>query len=248
MNRFFYRPDQLQNNLVTLTGEEARHLSCVLRAVPGNRVELCAVSGQCHVAVIVSLDQSRVVCRLAGEQLPGNEALLEITLAFGMPKGQKTDQIVQQATELGVATLVPFYSERSVPRPDLCKEEDKTGRLQRIARSSAAQSRRSRIPVVLPPSRWPDLLASFAGFQRVLLFFEGEKRRTLRAALTGAQAGNGVLLVTGPEGGFTAKETEEALAAGAAAVTLGPRILRAETAAVTAVALAFYEAGEMGAY
>jgi 16S rRNA (uracil1498-N3)-methyltransferase len=243
MNRFFYSAEQLSEGLVILPGEEARHLSRVLRAKAGERVELCDGNGLCRAAVIVSLDKSRVVCRPEGEPLPDNEPSIYITLAFGITKGEKTDLVVQKATELGVSALAPFYSERSVPRPDLRKEAERTERWRRIARSAAAQSRRNRVPAVLPPVRWQDLPHSFAGYDRVILFFEGEGKGTLRDALA---EGKKVLLITGPEGGFTASEAVEAQAGGAAAVTLGPRILRAETAAFTAVALVLYQAGEMG--
>ncbi len=246
MNRFFFSPDQLNDGFIILTGEDARHLSRVLRASVGDRVELCDDGGCCRSAVIVALDRSRVICRPEEDRLPSGEASVYVTLAFGLPKGDKADLTVQKVTELGVASLIPFYSGRTVPRPAAHKEMGRQERWQRIARSAAAQSRRSRVPPVAPVCSWRELLALFAGYHRVILFYEGERKNTLKAALAGLSAGEKVLLVTGPEGGFTAAETREALDKGAAAVTLGPRVLRAETAAVTAVALTLYEAGEMG--
>lgn len=244
MSRFFYTAAQQLNEDVTLTGDDARHLSRVLRASPGDVVELCSETGLCQTAEITSVGKESVTCRL-GSLLPDGEAGIHVTLAFALLKGEKTDFVLQKATELGVSAFIPFSSTRCVARIDK-KAGDKLDRWGKIVRSAAGQSRRNRIPNISPPLDWPQLLLQFQNYQRIAFFWEGEGDKPLAPVLKGILPGENILLVTGSEGGFSREEAEEAMASGANAVTLGPRILRAETAAVVSVAVALYEAGEMG--
>ncbi|MBS4030174.1 MAG: 16S rRNA (uracil(1498)-N(3))-methyltransferase [Clostridiales bacterium] len=244
MSRFFYTATQRHNEDVTLTGDDARHLSRVLRASPGDAVELCNESGQCQAAQITFVGKESVTCRLAS-LLPDRESGVRVTLAFALLKGEKTDFVLQKATELGVSAFIPFSSTRCVARIDK-KARDKLVRWDKIVRSAAGQSLRNRVPVISPPLDWPQLLTEFQNYQRIVFFWEGEGDKPLAPVLKGVLPGENILLITGPEGGFSREEAEEAMASGANAVTLGPRILRAETAAVVSVAVALYEAGEMG--
>ena len=245
MTRFFYGAHQLQDGgNVLLEGEDAHHLVRVLRSTPGDTVELCDESGSCRQAVIENITKESVSCRL-GEFLCGNEASVRFTLAFGMLKGEKNELVFQKGTELGAAGFMPFFSERTVVRPDKDKETRRQ-RWQKIVRAAAGQSRRNIIPGLAPPCSWQELLNQAKRFDRVVFFWEGEGDRPLQAALQDIIAGHNVLLVTGPEGGFSEGEAREATAAGFQPATLGPRILRAETAALTALAVSLYQAGEMG--
>ncbi|HHX74127.1 MAG TPA: 16S rRNA (uracil(1498)-N(3))-methyltransferase [Firmicutes bacterium] len=244
MNRFFYDKEQRNGQTVVLQGEDAFHLTRVLHLQSGGQIELCGPDGVCHSAVITELGKGNVQCRLQ-ELLPDHEPGLAIDLAFGLLKGERTDFVLQKATEIGAAAFLPVSTTRTVvklPR----KAEHKTERWQRIVRSAAAQAHRNRVPVVHPPQEFPALLHLFPAYDRVLFFWEGARQGSLASAVEGTGPGARLLLVTGPEGGFSPAETELAQKAGARVVTLGPRILRAETAAITAVALTLYQAGEMG--
>ncbi len=244
MSRFFYANSQLINEEVTLIGDDARHLSRVLRASPGDFIELCSDAGQCRTAEVISIGKETVTCRLA-EILPDRESAVHVTLAFASLKGEKTDFVLQKATELGVSAFIPFCSSRCVARIDK-KAGDKLIRWEKIVRSAAGQSLRSRIPKIFSPLDWTQLLREFSNYQKTAFFWEGAGERPLAPVLKGISPGDNILLVTGPEGGFSRIEAEVAMAGGAEAVTLGPRILRAETAALASVAVALYEVGEMG--
>jgi 16S rRNA (uracil1498-N3)-methyltransferase len=244
MSRFFYTAKERQDNLVFLAGDDAHHLLRVLRSNVGDGVELCDETGRCHLAVIAAADKKTVTCQLAAE-LPGSETSMRVFLAFGLLKGEKTDFVLQKATELGVAGFLPFISQRTVSRPEK-KTEARLERWQKIIRGAAGQSRRSLVPTIEAPCSWQQLLTKIPTYNKTALFWEGERDVPLRAALDGVTANDNLLLITGPEGGLSKDEVHSAAAAGAHAVTLGPRILRAETAALTAVAVSLYQVGEMG--
>jgi 16S rRNA (uracil1498-N3)-methyltransferase len=246
MTRYFFAEEQRQGqDTVLLTGDDAHHLFNVLRATVGETVELCDEQGLCCRSSIITLDKRQALCQLM-EPLPDHEPAVRFTLAFGLLKGDNTELVLQKATELGVSALLPLISERTVVRPEKKNTAAKMERWEKIVRSAAAQSRRNRIPVIMPPVDWPQLAARANHYDRAVFFWEGEHRQSLGGTLRGVGPGSNVLLVTGPEGGFSAPEAQLAVGHGMKVVTLGPRILRAETAALAALAVALYEAGEMG--
>jgi len=245
MNRFFYTQSQLlDEHTVELSGEDAHHLLRVLRASAGESLELCNETGQCRRAEIIITEKNGVSCRL-GDFLPDSEASVQFILAFGLLKGEKAEFVLQKATELGAAGFIPFISSRTVIRPEK-DMENRRQRWQKIIRSAAAQSRRNLIPPIAPPASWEQLLKLAKSFDKALLFWEAEGEGQLCAVLRNIQPKSRVLLVTGPEGGFSDEEALVAKSHGLASVTLGPRILRAETAALVALAVSLYQAGEMG--
>ncbi|MBT9167131.1 MAG: Ribosomal RNA small subunit methyltransferase E [Syntrophomonadaceae bacterium] len=245
MNRFFYKQVQLlSEDTVKLSGEDVHHLLRVLRASVGESLELCCETGRCRRAEILFVEKNSVSCRL-GDFLPDSEPSIQFSVAFGLLKGEKAEFVLQKATELGAASFIPFISERTVVRPD--KEmENRRQRWQKIIRSAAAQSRRNLIPPVQSPASWQQLLELAKSFDKALLFWEGKGGRLLCDVLKNLQPKSRILLVTGPEGGFSDEELFAAKSHGLEPVTLGSRILRAETAALVALAVSLYQAGEMG--
>lgn len=244
MNRFFFSARQRQGDRVLLASDDVHHLRSVLRCVKGDEIELCDEKGRCFSALIDFADRDVVGCVLI-DVLPPREAAVRFTLAFSLLKGEKNDIVLRCGTELGLADFLPFASEHSVVRLE-SKKAVRANRWQRIVRAAAGQSRRDLLPEVSPLHTWEEFLAVLPRYNKTILFFEGKGGLSLSAALHDALPGNRVLLVTGPEGGFAAAEVDEVSARGGLTVTLGPRILRAETSAVTAVALALYQAGELG--
>ncbi len=211
--------------------EAARHyLEDVLRLAPGDAVELFDGRGTAWEARIgpgfAALELG------ARREVPlGGPA---IHLLFALAKGEKNDLVVQKATELGAARLAPWSAERSVVRLDAAKGAERAERWRRIAEEAARQSGRADVPEVAPPAPLANALADVpAGFRLVVL--HGEGGAPLGAlGLTGAP---GVAAVVGPEGGLTPEELAACRAAGALHARLGPRTLRAETAAIAVVAL-----------
>jgi len=245
MNRFFYTQKQLEDkNTVVLSGEDTHHLLCVLRVSAGESLELCSETGECRQAEILSTEKNSVLCRL-GDFLPDSEASVQFSVAFGLLKGEKAEFVLQKATELGAAGFIPFISRRTVVRPDK-DMENRRQRWQKIIRSAAAQSRRSIIPSIQQPVSWQQLLELAKTFDKAILFWEREGEGRICGVLKNILPRSRVLLVTGPEGGFSDEEAAAAKSYGLESVTLGPRILRAETAALAALAVSLYQAGEMG--
>ena len=174
-----------------------------------------------------------------------HEPSVRIILAQGLAKGEKMDFIIQKAVELGVSEIVPVAMEHSVVRLESEKAVKKAERWQKIAEAAAKQSKRDVIPIVQPVQTMEQMLANNACSCK-LIAYECEDKLGLKAALQKQQELKEVLLIIGPEGGISEAELHQAQAAGAWGVSLGKRILRAETAALVAAAAIFYETGDLG--
>lgn len=222
-----------------LEPEEWHYLRDVLRLLPGDPLEVFDGEGGVHDAAVPARGtELRVGPR---RQVPPPAAV--VWLAFAPPRGDRADLVVQKAVELGAARLLPFAAEHSVVRLDAERGAARAARWRRIAAEAARQCGRADVPAVdEPASLAASLAAAPAGFRTVLCYEGGGE--PLRGALDAAAPGH--LAVVGPEGGFTAAEVEQCLAAGARVATLGPRVLRAETAALAVVALLQHRLGDLG--
>jgi 16S rRNA (uracil1498-N3)-methyltransferase len=231
----FYCPEPPVEGRLSLLGDEARHLSRVLRAGPGDIVEVFDGRGTAYRAEVRDVARDRVELAVAGDPLPERGPRRQVVLATAVPKGERFDWLVEKATELGVARLVPILAERSAvdPRPA------KLDRLRRAVVEASKQCGRNRLMELAPPARWGDLLHDWTGFDR-LLAHPGGTSPGLRNA-PGRHAG--VVVAIGPEGGFTDAEVADARRAGWGLVGLGPTTLRIETAAIVAAALALVPGG-----
>jgi 16S rRNA (uracil1498-N3)-methyltransferase len=194
---------------------------------------------------VVTADREGVTA-LVNATLP-TRRLPAITLLLGLPKGGKADLVVEKATEIGVTRIVPVITSRTVARSD----DTAAGRVERwrrIAAAAAAQSQRTSIPIVEAPIDFHAASAMVGDFDRFLVAWEESDGPGIGLALKDAPADASVAVLVGPEGGLTAEEVADLIHAGAVAVSLGATILRAETAAVVAVALASAALGGMGEY
>lgn len=231
--RLFVPGERLGGARLTLTGPEHRHIGLVLRARPGDALTLFDGVGGEVEAEVIRVERTETELALGARRAVAGPAVA-LTLLCAVPRGPRMDFLVQKTSELGVARIVPVVTERSVARPDA--EAGKRARWEKIAREAARQCGRADLPIVDPPVALAEALADPALPGRRLALFEGERRRSLRAALEGTEPAATALLI-GPEGGFAPAELAVARAAGFEAVGLGERILRVETAAIVAVAL-----------
>jgi 16S rRNA (uracil1498-N3)-methyltransferase len=241
-DRFFVEGVHAVGERVTFAADDARKIATVLRGRTGERVHVVDSSGTAFAASI-DVSGTLVVASLDERLERGTrEASLRVTIAQGIPKGQKMDLIVEKATELGVAAIVPLRSERVVgERTGDAKRE----RWERLAKTAAQQCGRTSVPVIAPIAEWGDVLARFGEFDRVYLPWELADVRPLRDVLEPDAGLTNVLVLIGPEGGFSAAEVARAAAAGAQTISLGTRILRTETVALVVLSALLYARGEL---
>lgn len=242
MPRYFLA-DTVTAETFELHGAEAHHLQKVLRKGPGDTIEISDGKGRFYKGTILQTEQEHVTGRIDGPILRHVESEIPIVLCQALPKGDKMDDIVRKGTELGVAKFLPFIAMRCVSRPDSKDLEKKRQRWQRIAEEASKQAGRSVIPEVLPATDWAGLRKTVTD-GTVLIAWEGEEAQGVRGVLAGLEPQT-LYLVIGPEGGFDPKEVGESVAQGMISLSLGPRILRTETAGPVLAALALYELGQM---
>ena len=246
MHRFFV--PQLYAEEMYIEGVDARHISKVLRMQPGTQLQIVSDDGVSALAEIIAIDSERVTVRCLEKLAESHEPRVKLVLAQGLAKGEKMDFIIQKAVEMGAYSVIPVAMEHSVVRLDGAKAAKKVERWQKIAESAAKQSKRDIIPQVQPVQSMAEMLAKCT-CQTKIIAYECEDRLSLKAALRAAGEAGGItelLLIIGPEGGISESELEQARQAGAVPVSLGRRILRAETAGLVAISAIFYETGDLG--
>lgn len=235
--RFFLPPDQIRAPEVVLLDQDANHVSRVLRMRAGDTVFVLDGAGSLYHVRLTAVDKREARGEILAREAATGELPVGVTLIQGLPKGEKFDWILQKATELGVARIVPVVTERSVVRLSGDRGQDKVRRWQAIAKEAAEQCERARVPVVEAPVDLATWLAQPAadGILR-LACLERHGGGSLIRELEGARPA-GYELVVGPEGGFGPTEADRLIASGARNVTLGTRILRTETASLMALAV-----------
>lgn len=240
-HRYFTK--ELGGGRAALTGSDAHHLADVMRARVGDEVVLCGPDGLEYTGAVAALLPGRVELTVT-EGAPGKaEPDVELTLFVGYPKAGKLEEIIRHSVELGVHTVIPFFSRYCVAAPK--KEDAKKERYNRVALEAAKQAGRGRVPdVTLPLPDFASVCRAFSGYDLVLFFYEGGGA-PLRQLLRPEMPARRIALVTGSEGGFSAGEAEAARAAGAVTVGLGPRILRCETAPLAALTAALLLTGNL---
>ncbi len=241
MANFFVDRSQIAGNTARITGDEAGHIGRVLRMRPGDGLTLCDGGGMFYDGVITALEGGEVTAEISRAYPAPTEPKVKITLFQAIPKNPKLEFIVQKATEIGVARVVPVNTARIVARLD---KESKVERLRKIAAEAAKQSRRGILPEVCAPVPFDKAVEMAGGLDLAFIPYEEERRLPVRDFLRGKTAGTLGIFI-GPEGGFEESEAALARSAGITPVTLGPRILRTETAGLVAAALVLYELGDM---
>jgi 16S rRNA (uracil1498-N3)-methyltransferase len=228
---------------ITLEGSAAGHVTRVLRLRVGAALTLFNGQGGEYAASIDQAHGGSVTVAVGAAHAVERESPLPVTLAQGMSRGERMDLVVQKATELGVAHLVPLLTERSVVQLDAQHVGRRVRHWRAIAVAACEQCGRNRLPEISPPVALPEYLrtqAAGAAQVRLMLAPGGQPRIG-----AGTQPGSAVSVLVGPEGGLTDEEERAAVAAGFTPVRLGPRILRTETAALAALAVLQREFGDL---
>ena len=245
LRRFFMEPEMVNHPHPEISGSDAGHICRVLRLSAGDVVELFDGTGNGYRAQIVSASPKRVSF-IIQESFPMlSESSVQISLAQGILKDRKMDDLIRQLTELGIYRWIPFYAARSVPVPGNKGMGARLNRWEKIAIEAVKQCRRGQIPQITPTGNFDDMLLASADSDLKIIFWEGAPQ-AFEIPGTAPPQPKKIAVVVGPEGGFERGEIQRAQKHGFLTTGLGPRILRAETATLAAFTLVQYCFGDMG--
>ena len=240
MIRFFAEPQNIADGVIQLNAEDAEHIRA-LRLRPAERFIVCDGSGTdytCHLG-----GRGTNTAEIIETNLSLGEPSVMCSVYIALAKGDRLEYAVQKSVELGAGEIVLFPSERCISAPG--DMTSKTARLQRIALETAKQCGRGRIPEVTAISSFNSAIEHAVCTALPLFFYEREENRHLKQVLESSGSFQTASVVTGPEGGFEPHEAEAAQTAGMISVTLGPRILRCETAPAAVLAALMFHTGNL---
>ncbi|MBQ6336362.1 MAG: 16S rRNA (uracil(1498)-N(3))-methyltransferase [Ruminococcus sp.] len=243
---WFFTNDTITTEYYTLTGEDASHIARSLRMKVGEELTLCTPDGRRHTCEITAVSrvgsQDEIEVKILGSTVCEQEPTVKVSLFIALMKGDKIDDVVQKAVELGATEITPFLSARCISRPDEKGMQKKIIRWQKIADNAASQSRRGVIPRVNPCINLRDIPKAIENTDTSIVFYEcgGEKLQKLIAPDCRSLA-----LITGAEGGFEQEEIDFLHEHGVRVATLGKRILRAQTAPIAGLCAAMLLTGNL---
>ncbi|MBW2644854.1 MAG: 16S rRNA (uracil(1498)-N(3))-methyltransferase [Deltaproteobacteria bacterium] len=260
MRRFFLNKSSILSGNPALTGSDVRHIRNVLRLEPGDRIMIFDGEGTEYECKIVSISPQCITLSILHSTQVIRESPVCVTIAQACLKGSKMDWVIQKVTELGVTTYIPFWAQRSVPKFDSGRAKSRYDRWTKIAHEALKQCGRSVAPEIKPLGHFDEIIRSEEEYDLKMIFcienIDGVRSETksgqdrvsgpdtsLKYFLDGMPKAEKIIGVIGPEGGFTSAEINAAIDYGYVQVSLGPRILRGETAAITVAAILQYVYG-----
>ncbi len=245
MRRFFIDREKILSDRPTLTGPDVKHVRRVLRLKPGDEIFLFDGQGLEYRARISASTPKAITLSVLDRFSSISESTVKITIAQSVLKAGKMDRIVRQATELGIHALIPLMAERNAPGPEPERWAEKARRWEAIAREALKQCGRFQIPRLGPPASFKKVLGTSQDYHLKIIFHHAKPGLKSRLYPRDATDLRKVLALIGPEGGFTPEEVKLALECGFVRVSLGPRTLKADTAAVAACAILQYCFGDV---
>jgi len=245
MKRFFIEHSEIKKNAPVIEGTDAHHISKVFRLKPVDHIILIDGTGMEYEAEIKKISKNRVTVSVIKKYLSATESSVQLMVGQCYLKDKKMDMLVRHLTELGISRWLPITSEYSVPKPDIKKIKSKLQRWEIIAKEAAKQCRRTKIPEILSPVSFQEALEAHKDMGLKIIFYEKETVSLSQTMCSLDTNPKNIFLLLGPEGGFSNKETELAKTFGFITASLGPRILRAETASISACALIQHLFGDM---
>ena len=246
MPRFFVPEDNISDSRIRITSGDAAHISRVLRLKRGDNITVCDGRGHDYGARIEGINQGEIICSITEKRRGESEPPVRVTLYQGIPKASKMDYIIQKTTELGVSEIVPVAMARCVSKiEDKKTETKKLDRWQKIAKEAAQQSQRGIVPKIRPVMTFDEAISAMRESDLYFAPYECEDEQSLKSVLTSVENPRTASFMIGPEGGFDLSEIEKLTAEGVPTVTLGPRILRTETAGEAVLAMMMYEIGDV---
>ena len=247
MDRFFVdkKNINIENNTCIIEGEDVKHISKVLRCRIGEELEVCDNNNNEYICEITNIDKNQVELNIVEKVDIQRESDLKIKVYQGLPKGPKMEMILQKLTEVGVDEIILVQTKRTVVKVDDKKEDKKLERWERIIYEAAKQSKRGKIPSLRGVLTFKEALADMKENDFNIAPYENEKTKSIKQAIKGVNINN-IGIFVGPEGGFEETEIEAIEDIGGQSVSLGPRILRTETASLVASSIVLYELSDLG--
>lgn len=248
MHKFFVSEDKIFENKAIIDNEDVKHIYKVLRLNEGDKININNCNGKEFLGRIEEITKTRIEVELLEELDINNESPIDVYLYQGFPRSTKMDLIVQKCTELGIKEVTPVITERvSSSLGEIKKDTKKLERWNRIAFEACKQSKRTLIPVVNEVIYFKDLVEELREMGLIVVPYENAENYGMKQMIKNMQGEvKRVAIVIGPEGGFEESEVEALKEINAHIVTLGPRILRTETAGFTCLTLLMYELGDLG--
>ncbi|QHE53015.1 16S rRNA (uracil(1498)-N(3))-methyltransferase [Pontibacillus sp. HMF3514] len=250
MQRYFVPISGWDNHEVILTGEDVHHISKVMRMKQDDKILCCDPEGNVAECQITEVTSSEVRCKVIVWLDENKELPAQVTIVQGLPKGDKMELVIQKGTELGTHSFIPFEAERSIVKWDHKKAKKKVDRYQKIAKEASEQSHRNRVPEVKEIHSLHEIMDIGKEYDWALFAYEEEAKtdtyRSLQDVIPNIKPSQKVLLVIGPEGGFSEKEVEKLKQSNFNSVRLGPRILRTETAHAYFLSALSFQLEELG--
>ena len=250
MPKFFIKTENLkENEEIWITGSDVNHIKNVLRKKIDDKINICNSDTQKNYeCVIKNIEENKIVCKILDEVKSLAESNLNITIFQGLPKSDKMELIIQKATELGVKTIVPVITKRTVIKLKDKDKQNKVDRWRKIAEVAAKQSGRDIIPTIENIINIADI--KFDEFDKIFVLYENEEKISIKDEIEQLKNDNkeelNIGIVIGPEGGFAESEIEQLrLNQNVSVVTLGKRILRTETVALVVSGILMYELGNL---
>lgn len=248
MYHFFVEPEQIQDKNIVITGEDVNHIKNVIRLRPGDEISVSnGIDGRDYCCGIESITDTDILCKLRFVKEDEIELPVKVYLFQGLPKGDKMEFIIQKMVELGVYEIIPVAMQRCVVKLDAKKEKSKISRWQGISKAAAKQSKRAIIPKIQNVMSYKEALQYAADMNWKIVPYEMEESledakgmKGTKDILEAIKPGETVAIFIGPEGGFEEDEIKAAIEQGMKPITLGKRILRTETAGMTAMSWIMY--------
>ncbi|KAB2333920.1 16S rRNA (uracil(1498)-N(3))-methyltransferase [Bacillus mesophilum] len=249
MQRYFVK-ESAKDEYFTITGDDQRHISKVMRMAPGNFIICVDSKGNSAECEIAEITDEKITAKIVKWIEGSPELPVQVTIVSGLPKGDKLELVIQKGTELGAYEFIPFISARSIVKWDAKKADKKLDRWNKICKEAAEQSHRTILPAVTAPVQLQELIKLAESYDQKLIAFEESAKEgeasMLSQTLQQLKRGQSLLIVFGPEGGLTEQEVTALQEQGFITCGLGPRILRTETAPLYALAAVSYHFELMG--
>ena len=243
MPKFFVSPDNISGKTITIDTGDVQHIKKVLRLNEGDIITVSDSTGTDYEAEISEISKDAVICNILSEEKNSSESNINVTIYQALPKGTKMEYIIQKNTELGVVRIVPCALSRCVVKLDAKDAKKKCERWQKIADEAAKQSGRGVIPKIGDVMSFRDAVVEMKKSDFCFVPYESEEDTGLKELLKNNKSAVDISFMIGPEGGFALDEIDYIDKSGIRRVTLGPRILRTETAGLCVISAIMYEMG-----